>query len=396
MPERADRRARLVEVARVVGIHEHVAAGLDLVVDAGRRFDLEGAGAGAADDRAVQSLLAQLLHRATRSHRPRCRSACGAPPPSACAARCRGRPAGRRRSGASKRRCASPAPPHPGPGATPQRPAPTSISTSTGSRTPASAAAVSIAATCAASSAHTATLAMRASAASRASFDAPDHLVAHQDVRNAAPGQRLRLGHLLHALADRTARHLQLRDHRRFVRLGVRAQLRPGGRQQFGHVVEIASNASRSISSAGVSTSSSRMPGRAGGGCSMASDSPWPAMAGACRRARSRHGRQSCPSRSHDNPRQGDTRRPLGGEPSPAREPEHRPTHHAPARRDAAATSDNARREPLRAASHAASPAPNARADRPARRAKPACPHRAVCRRATAVSVSFRIGGDRR
>ena len=32
----------------------------------------------------------------------------------------------------------------------------------------------------------------------------------------------------------------------------------------------LASKASRSISSAGVSTSSSRMPGRAGGGCNMA------------------------------------------------------------------------------------------------------------------------------
>ncbi len=65
------------------------------------------------------------------------------------------------------------------------------------------------------------------------------HLVAHQDVGNAAPGQRLGLRHLLHALADRAARHLQPGDHRRLVGLGMRPQLRPGRRKQFRHVVEI-------------------------------------------------------------------------------------------------------------------------------------------------------------
>ena len=126
-----------------------------------------------------------------------------------------------------------------GPGATPQRPAPTSISTSTGSRTPASAAAASIAATCAASSAHTATLAMRAQRGEPRQLRGTHHLVAHQDVRDAAPGEDLGFRHLLHALADRAARHLQFGDHRRLVRLGVRPQLRPGRRQQLRHVVEV-------------------------------------------------------------------------------------------------------------------------------------------------------------
>ena len=80
---------------------------------------------------------------------------------------------------------------------------------------------------------------MRASAREPRQLRGAHHLVAHQDVGNAAPGQRLGLRHLLHALADRAARHLQLRDHRRLVRLGVRPQLRPGRRQQFRHVVEI-------------------------------------------------------------------------------------------------------------------------------------------------------------
>ena len=46
----------------------------------------------------------------------------------------------------------------------------------------------------------------RDSAARRASLRGADHLVADQDVGDAAPGQRLGLRHLLHALPDRAAR----------------------------------------------------------------------------------------------------------------------------------------------------------------------------------------------
>ena len=49
----------------------------------------------------------------------------------------------------------------------------------------------------------------------------------------------LGLRHLLHALADGAARHLQPGDHRRLMGLGMGAQLRPGGRQQLRHVVQI-------------------------------------------------------------------------------------------------------------------------------------------------------------
>jgi hypothetical protein len=65
------------------------------------------------------------------------------------------------------------------------------------------------------------------------------HLVADQDVGDAAPGEDFRLTDFLHALAYGAARHLQPRDHRRFVGLGMGAQLRPGRRQQGGHAVEV-------------------------------------------------------------------------------------------------------------------------------------------------------------
>ena len=56
-------------VARVVGVHEDVGAGLQLVVDAARRLDLEGAGAGAADDRAGRGRAARSA--STRASRAR-------------------------------------------------------------------------------------------------------------------------------------------------------------------------------------------------------------------------------------------------------------------------------------------------------------------------------------
>ena len=65
------------------------------------------------------------------------------------------------------------------------------------------------------------------------------HLVADQDVGDAAPGQHLRLPHLLHALADRAGGNLAVRDDRRFVRLGVRPQLRAGRGEQRAHMREV-------------------------------------------------------------------------------------------------------------------------------------------------------------
>ena len=62
--EGADRGACGVEVLGVIDVHEAVAAGLDLVVDARRGFEFVGAGAGAADDGAGDALLAQEVHRA--------------------------------------------------------------------------------------------------------------------------------------------------------------------------------------------------------------------------------------------------------------------------------------------------------------------------------------------
>ena len=67
VPKIRDRLAAGVQVTRVVGIHEGVAAGLDFGIDAGRRLDLERAGTAAADDRTIQPLLAQLLDRAARA-----------------------------------------------------------------------------------------------------------------------------------------------------------------------------------------------------------------------------------------------------------------------------------------------------------------------------------------
>ncbi len=97
-----------------------------------------------------------------------------------------------------------------------------------------------------------------------------DDLVADHDVRHAAPGQHLRLRHLLHALADGAARHLLVRDHRRFVRLGVGAQADAGGVEQLGHAVEILPRTRRGRSAGpGYRPRPRRMPGCAGGGCTV-------------------------------------------------------------------------------------------------------------------------------
>ena len=53
-------------VAGVVGVHEDVRAGLELVVDAARGLELEGAGAGAADDVAREAGGASALARSPR------------------------------------------------------------------------------------------------------------------------------------------------------------------------------------------------------------------------------------------------------------------------------------------------------------------------------------------
>ena len=66
-----------------------------------------------------------------------------------------------------------------------------------------------------------------------------DDFVRHEYVRDAAPGQDLGLGHLLHALPDRAARHLQFGDDRRFVGLGMRPQFHPSRCQQRGHMVKV-------------------------------------------------------------------------------------------------------------------------------------------------------------
>ena len=66
-----------------------------------------------------------------------------------------------------------------------------------------------------------------------------DHLIAHQNIRNTAPGQRLGFRHLLHALAHRAARHLQLGDDAGLMRLGMRPKLRPRRRQQRRHGIQV-------------------------------------------------------------------------------------------------------------------------------------------------------------
>ena len=106
-------------------------------------------------------------------------------------------------------------------------------------RMPASAAAASIAATWPASSAQTATLAIARQGAKPRQFGRADDLIADQDVGDAAPGEHFGLGHLLHAVADRAARHLQPGDDRRLVRLGVRPQFHARRRQQRRHRVEV-------------------------------------------------------------------------------------------------------------------------------------------------------------
>jgi len=64
--EGADRFAGFVQIPRVVGIHENIAATLHLCINAGVGLDLERSGSGAADDRTVEALLTQLLDGAAR------------------------------------------------------------------------------------------------------------------------------------------------------------------------------------------------------------------------------------------------------------------------------------------------------------------------------------------
>jgi hypothetical protein len=65
-------------------------------------------------------------------------------------------------------------------------------------------------------------------------------LVADENVADAAPGQDLRFGHLLHALADGAARHLEAGDDWRLVGLRVRSKLDASLARERRHVVEIA------------------------------------------------------------------------------------------------------------------------------------------------------------
>ena len=66
-----------------------------------------------------------------------------------------------------------------------------------------------------------------------------DHLVGDQNIRDAAPGECLRLGHFLHALPNRTARHLQLGDDAGFVGFRMCAKLGARERQQRRHGVQV-------------------------------------------------------------------------------------------------------------------------------------------------------------
>ena len=65
-------------------------------------------------------------------------------------------------------------------------------------------------------------------------------LVADENVADAAPGQDLCFRHLLDALADGAARHLEVGDDRRLVGLRVRSKLDAGLARERRHEVEIA------------------------------------------------------------------------------------------------------------------------------------------------------------
>jgi hypothetical protein len=57
--ERLGRGAVMVEVAAVIGVHENVGASSQFGIDAARRFELEGAGAGPGDARALDAVARQ-------------------------------------------------------------------------------------------------------------------------------------------------------------------------------------------------------------------------------------------------------------------------------------------------------------------------------------------------
>jgi hypothetical protein len=65
------------------------------------------------------------------------------------------------------------------------------------------------------------------------------HLVAYENVSNSTPGQDLRFRHLLHALTDGAAGHLEVGDDRRFMGLRMRSKLDAGLARERRHKVKI-------------------------------------------------------------------------------------------------------------------------------------------------------------
>ena len=153
-----------------------------------------------------------------------------------------------------------------GPGWTPQRVMPTSISTSTGKRTPAASAAACDAGDVAGVVGADGDLGDVGQGGEAGELGVADDLVADEDVGNAAPGQDLGLADLLDALADGAGGDLAMGDDGGFMRLGVGAEASAGGRQQRLHAGEVVLEGVEVEEQCGVSTSSSRMPGWAGGG----------------------------------------------------------------------------------------------------------------------------------
>ena len=225
-------------VAGVIGIHEGVGAGLDFRIDAARRLLREGAGARAADNGAGQPLLAQLLHRAPRiangavnRRRPRFRRAdmLGTALIGLDAAKDEMRAGGdilrqrhriRPRPHAAARTADINFHQH--------RDAPATGLCRGGDG-------INLPPVIDAD-AHPGNAVQRRQPRQLARAH---HLIGDQNIRDAAPGQHLGLGHFLYALAHRAALHLQPRDHRRLMGLGMRPQLGAGGGQGGGHGVQI-------------------------------------------------------------------------------------------------------------------------------------------------------------
>ena len=231
--------AVLAADAGVVRVHEHVGADLQLVVDAARRLEREGAGAGAADDLAGELLVGErrerLVDRVDRvgdrlgalliGRQMLGAAVIGLQPAEFEVGRVGNPPRERRRVAAGR----DPAALH------------ADFELDQGAEFDAGLLGDARRGVDLLGRVETQRdLRLAREPGEAAQLALAHHLVAHQDVGDAAAHQRLGLAHFLHALADRAGRDLPPRDRRAFVGFGMRAHAHARGARDAGHLGDVA------------------------------------------------------------------------------------------------------------------------------------------------------------